>query len=132
MEKVVFDFHLQKSWKHQFLCLKNFEKMFVANSNCAICSICSFSCCFVTLRFIFRLYHFQFFCSNIEMTWNCLDFRSFLVSSLLVSLFVNFSKFLHVSRFNECKFFDLFRIVLCYFDAVFSSNAFEIGNFLIV
>ena len=103
--------------------------MFVANSNCAICSICSFSCYFVTLNFIFRLYHFQFFCSNIEMTWNCLAFRCFLVSSLFLRLVVSFSKFLRVSRFNEYEFCDLFHIILCNSDAVFSSNTFKNSNF---
>ena len=55
--RVQFSF-AKKLKKLIFLYSKNFEKMFIANSNCAICSICSFSCWFVTLSFSFRLYYF--------------------------------------------------------------------------
>ena len=54
----------EKLKKLIFLCSKNFWKMFIAYSNCVICNIRLFSCCFVTLNFIFRFYHFRSFCSN--------------------------------------------------------------------
>ena len=44
-----------------FLCSKIFKKMFIANSNCAICSICFFPYCFITWILFFDFITFNSF-----------------------------------------------------------------------
>ena len=48
---------------------------------------------------------------------------------LFVRLIVNSSKFLRIVKINEYKFCDLFYIILCNFDGIFSLNVFEIRIF---